>query len=127
VNTPVRTTLLALVLGSTVLWNPAVATAQLTDQGVGFVMRSTNFAQPCVTNPGDMPIVYDNATDKPVDVSVKVVNTSQSNLFVGPFIIPPQGPIRRPRVMRITVGPSESLGIRAQSSPCGWIAVVKPH
>ena len=56
--------------------------------------------------PGDVPIVYDNDTDKPVDVSVKVVNTGQAILFVGPHVIPPQGPQRRPRVMRIRWAPS---------------------
>jgi hypothetical protein len=75
----------------------------------------------------NIPIVYDNATDKPVDVSLKALNTGQTNLFVKSFVIPPQGPNRRPRVMRITVGALEGLGIRAQGSSCGWIAVVKPH
>ena len=126
-NTLVRTALLAAGLGWAVIWDPTTAAAQLDDAGVGFVMRSSNFGHPCTTDPGNIPIVYDNATDKPVDVSLKVVNTSQSNLFIKNFVIPPQGPNRRPRVMRITVGSLEALGIRAQGSPCGWIAVVKPH
>ena len=29
--------------------------------------------------------------------------------------------------MRFTLGPHETLGIRAQTSACGWIAVVRPH
>jgi hypothetical protein len=127
VSTPIRTTLLASVLGWAVLWDPTAATAQLDDAGVGFVMRSNNFGQPCTTNPGDIPIVYDNATDNPVDVSLKVVNTGKSILFVKGFVIPPPGPTRRPRVMRFTLGPHDTVGIRAQGPPCGWLAVVRPH
>ena len=127
-NRPVRTTLLASVLGWAVLWEPTVAAAQpLDDAGVGFVMRSDDFGEPCTTNAGDLPVVYDNATGRSVDISLKVVNTGQKNLFVKQFVIPPQGPVRRPRVMRFTVGPNASLAIKAQGSPCGWIAVVKPH
>ncbi|HEX2500318.1 MAG TPA: hypothetical protein VHO73_02595 [Methylomirabilota bacterium] len=126
-STPVRTAVLASVLGWALLWDPAGAEAQLADAGVGFVMRSGNFGQPCTTSPGDIPIVYDNITENPVDVSVKVVNTGQSILFVRGLVIPPQGPTRRPRVMRFTLGPHDTLGIRAQGSPCGWIAVVRPH
>jgi hypothetical protein len=127
VSTAVRTALLASVLGWAVLLDPAGAAAQLDDADVGFVMRASNFGQPCTTNPGDIPIVYDNTTDHPVDVSLKVVNTGTSIRFVKGFVIPPQGPTRRPRVMRFTLAPHDNVGIRAQTSPCDWIAVVRPH
>jgi hypothetical protein len=127
VSTPVRTALLASVLGWAVLWDPAGAAAQLDDLGVGFVMRSSDFGEACTTNAGDIPIVYSNATKHAVDVSLKVVNTGQKNLFVKQFVIPPQGPTQRPRIMRITVGPAEALGIKAQGESCGWIAVIRPH
>ena len=121
------TILHVVTLITAAMWGVAPAAAQTDDSGAGFVLRSTNFGNPCTTSPGDVPIVYDNGTDKPVDVSVKVVNTGQAILFVGAHVIPPQGPQRRPRVMRITVGPLSGLGIRAQGSPCGWTAVIRPH
>ena len=126
-NTPVRSALLASVLGWAAFWTPATASAQLDDAGVGFVLRSTDFAQPCTTSAGDIPNVYDNATKHSVDVSVKVVNTGETILFVKQFVIPPPGPNLRPRVMRFTVGPAQSLGIKSQSGSCGWIAVIRPH
>ena len=125
-RTPVRTAVLASVLGWALLWDPAGAAAQLDDAGVGFVMRSTDFGQPCTTNVGDIPSVYGNATKHSVDVSLKVVNTGQKNLFIKQFVIPPQGPNPRPRIMRITVGPP-SRRHQGSSAPCGWIAVVRPH
>lgn len=66
-NRPVRTTLLASVLGWAVLWEPTVSAAPLDDAGVG------------------------KATEKSADVSLKVVDSGQSNLFVKQFVIPPQG------------------------------------
>ena len=126
-NRPVRTALLTSVLGCLALWNPAVAAAQLEDTGIGFVMRSEHFGEACTTDPGNIPIVYQNLTKHSVEVSLKIVNTGQKNLFVRNAVIPPEGPQRRPRVMRITLAPAEGLGIKAQGSPCGWIAVVRPH
>ena len=41
------------------------------DSGVGFVLKSTDFADPCTQNPGDYPVIYDNHSSNRVDVSFK--------------------------------------------------------
>lgn len=111
-------------LGSTI-----VVAQTLTDAGVGFVLQSTDFGNPCTDDEGDMPRIYDNASANPVDISFKIINTGGSNLFIGGFgfVIPPAGPSRRPRVIRVTVPPGSSLGIRGQTASCAWIAIIRPH
>jgi len=52
------------------------------DSGVGFVLKSTDFADPCTNNPGNYPAIYDNNTSNRVEVSFKIVNTGGSNVFV---------------------------------------------
>ena len=127
VNTRVRTTLLAAVLGWAVLWDPTVAAAQLEDSGIGFVMRSGNFGQPCTTNPGDIRDRLRQHHREPG----RRRREGREHGRVHPLRQGPRhsasGPTRRPRVMRFTLGPHETLGIRAQTSACGWIAVVRPH
>jgi hypothetical protein len=123
----VRTVLLAAALGWTALGGPTVAVAQLEDQGIGFVMRSEDFGEACTTDPGNLPVVYHNLTKHSVEVSLKVVNTGQTILFVRNVVFPPTGPQRRPRVMRITLAPAEGLRIKSQGEPCAWLAVIRPH
>jgi hypothetical protein len=132
------------------IWIRAILAAQLThlktaeqppipepqplpEAGFGFVFRSTDFGNPCTTDLGDSPRIYDNQSEAPVDVSFKIVNTGGSNLFitvngtVGGTVIPPVGPGQRPRVIRRTVPLGKSLGILAQAADCGWIAIIRPH
>lgn len=130
---PGRILLAVAALSSAMIWRATTADAQ-TEEGTGFVLRSNNFGTPCVGALNDIPIVYDNLTDKSVEVSVKVVNTGQAILFISNSsgaeyaVIPPFGPQRRPRVMRIRLGPNEHVGIRADTSqPCSWFAVIQPH
>ena len=104
----------------------------LPEAGFGFVFRSTDFGNPCTTDPGDIPRIYDNLSVAPVDVSFKVINTGGSNLFIstlaaGGPVIPPAGPQQRPRVMRMTVAPGDSIGIKGQAANCGWTAIIRPH
>jgi len=103
--------------------------ATLNEQGYGFIFHSKDFGNPCTQNQGDIPRVYDNGSDNPIDVSVKVVNTASVILFIDGtgFVIPPTGPQDRPRAMRRTLHPGESFGIKAQGADCGWIAIVHPH
>lgn len=106
-----------------------VAQEASNSAGVGFVMSSKDFGDPCTQDPGGIPRIYDNAGANSADVSVKIVNTGNSNLFITGtgFVIPPEGPLRRPRVFRVTLQPGASLGIQAQTADCGWIAIIRPH
>lgn len=99
------------------------------DSGVGFVLRSTDFANPCTANPGDYPVIYDNATSHRVDVSFKIVNSGQSNVFVvgTGFVIPPIGPNQRPRIIRMTLDPGATIKLHGQGPGCAWIVIVWPH
>jgi len=109
---------------------PTMVGAQtLTDAGVGFVLQSTDFGNPCTPDEGDIPRIYDNASAQAVDVSFKILNTGGSNLFITGtgFIIPPDGPTRRPRVIRLTVAPGTSIGIKGQAANCRWTAIIRPH
>ena len=101
----------------------------LDDSGFGFVLRSVDFGEPCTDDLGNIPRIFDNASARPVNVSFKIINTGESNLFITDtgFIIPPNGPQRRPRIIRLTVAPSQSIGVRAQSENCAWIAIIRPH
>jgi hypothetical protein len=107
---------------------PAVALED-SDPGIGFILRSEDFAAPCTMDVPEVPRIYDNGTATAVDVSIKVVNTGSANVFVvgTGYVIPPIGPIRRPRIMRVTVPPGGSLGLAAQGPPCSWLAVIRPH
>ena len=94
-----------------------------------FIIQSSDFGDPCTQDEGDIPRVYDNATNHDVEVSVMVVNTGATNLFMtaGGFIIPPMGPQARPRIMRVTLAAGQSLGIKGQGPNCSWTATVWPH
>jgi hypothetical protein len=97
--------------------------------GVGFVLKSTDFADPCTNNPGNYPAIYDNNTSNRVEVSFKIVNTGGSNVFVvgTGFVIPPVGPTQRPRIIRMTVDPGDSIRLRGQGVDCAWTVIVWPH
>jgi hypothetical protein len=99
------------------------------DSGVGFVLKSTDFADPCTDNPGDYPVIYDNFSSNDVDVSFKIVNTGNSNVFVvgTGFVIPPVGPSQRPRIIRMTVDSGGAIRLRGQGDDCAWTAIVWPH
>jgi hypothetical protein len=105
----------------------------LPGSGAGFSFNSDEFGNPCTSNAGDAPVIYDNYTDNAVDVSFKLVNLGQSILFVDGtgFVIPPLGPQARPRIMRMTLAPRGQgvsyVRIRAQTSDCEWAAIVQPH
>jgi hypothetical protein len=118
-----RLALLALI-ASLVLTGSASA-----DPGVGFVLESTDFGDPCTSNPGNLPRIYDNASSASVDVSFQVVNTGGSNVFVAGtgFVIPPYGPQKRPRVIRLTVPAGGSIGLQGQGADCAWTAIIRPH
>ena len=81
-STPIRTTLLASVLGWAVLWDPIGRDGAAGRRGRGLRDAVEQLWATVHHQPGDIPIVYDNATDNPVDVSLKVVNTGKSILFV---------------------------------------------
>lgn len=102
---------------------------QPNDSGVGFVLKSTDFADPCTDDPGDYPVIYDNFTSKRVDVSFKIVNTGNSNVFVvgTGFVIPPVGPNQRPRIIRMTVDPGSAIKLHGQADDCAWTVIVWPH
>jgi hypothetical protein len=122
--------LLRSVLGLAVVFATTQVAAQpLDDSGFGFVLRSTNFGDPCTSDDGNVPRIYDNATAAPVDVSFRIINTGGSILFIvgTGFVIPPDGPGRRPRVIRIAVSPGGSIGIKGQTAGCGWTAIIRPH
>jgi hypothetical protein len=95
----------------------------------GFVIQSNNFGNPCTQDPGDIPRVYDNATKHDVDVSIMVVNTGATNLFItdAGFVIPPMGPQARPRIVRVTLAAGQSVGLKGQGPNCSWTATVWPH
>jgi hypothetical protein len=119
-------TLVGSVLALAGCWGSIGLAAQPpSEAGFGFVFQSTDFGTPCTPDPGNIPRIYDNQSTAPVDVSVKVVNTGPSNLFIlvngagGGTIIPPAGPL--------TLAPGGSLGIKAQAANCGWIAIIRPH
>ena len=101
--------------------------------GYGFVFESKDFGDACTQDPGDRPVLYDNRGSSPVDVSFQVVNTGKSNLFPEvnglptPFVIPPDGDNRRPRIMRFTVNPGSTFRLGAQISDCKWFAIINPH
>lgn len=118
-----RSALLGL-LASLVLTGYASA-----DEDVGFVLRSTDFGDPCTSDPGNIPRIYDNSSGASVDVSFKVVNTGGSNVFVTGtgFVIPPAGAQRRPRVIRLRVPAGGSIGLQGQAANCAWTAVIRPH
>ena len=123
-----------MLLGSVLSLAGVFATARgaaqpLDDSGYGFVLRSTNFGDPCTSDDGNVPRIYDNATAGPVDVSFRIINTGGSILFVvgTGFVIPPDGPGRRPRVIRMTVSPGGSIGIKGPEANCGWTVIVRPH
>jgi hypothetical protein len=95
----------------------------------GLVIQSSNFGNPCTQDAGDIPRIYDNATKHDVDVSIMVVNTGATNLFITDtgFVIPPIGPQSRPRIMRVTLAAGQNVGIRGQGPNCSWTATVWPH
>ena len=99
------------------------------DSGVGFVLKSTDFADPCTQNPGDYPVIYDNHSSNRVDVSFKLVNTGGSIVFVvgTGFVIPPVGPTQRPRIIRMTVAPGDNIRLHGQGVNCAWTVIVWPH
>jgi hypothetical protein len=99
------------------------------DPDVGFILNSTDFGAPCTNDPGNVPRIFDNASSSSVDVSFKVVNTGGSNVFVTGtgFVIPPFGPQKRPRVIRLTVPAGGSIGLRGQAADCAWTATIRPH
>ena len=121
----------SLTLGLTLLGPLAVPAVGLedSDTGIGFILRSEDFGAPCTMDVPEVPRIYDNSTAAAVDVSVKVVNTGSANVFVigTGHVIPPIGPTRRPRIVRVTVPPGGSLGLGAQGPPCSWLAVIRPH
>lgn len=97
--------------------------------GFGFSMTSDEFGNPCSTIPGEYPALYDNATNQPVDVTVKLVNLGPSILFIDGtgFVIPPQGNQVRPRIVRLTLAPGTAFRVKPQTSDCAWAALVLPH
>jgi hypothetical protein len=99
------------------------------DPEVGFVLRSTDFGDPCTSDPGNIPRIYDNGSSAGADVSFKVVNTGASNVFVTGtgFVIPPLGAQKRPRVIRLTVPAGGSIGLQGQAADCAWTAIIRPH
>ena len=99
------------------------------DSGVGFVLKSTDFADPCTQDPGNYPVIYDNDGSNRVDVSFKIVNTGGSNVFVvgTGFVIPPVGPTQRPRIIRMTVAPGDNIRLHGQGVNCAWTVIVWPH
>jgi hypothetical protein len=99
------------------------------DREVGFVFRSTDFGDPCTSDPGNIPRIYDNASSASADVSFKVVNTGGANVFVSGtgFVIPPDGPQKRPRVIRLSVPAGGNIGLEGQASDCAWTATIWPH
>lgn len=99
------------------------------DTGIGIVIKSTDFGEPCTDDPGDFPVIYDNDSTNTVDVSFKIVNTGGSNVFVDGtgFVIPPFGTARRPRIIRLTLAPSENIKLHGQAEDCAWVATVRPH
>jgi hypothetical protein len=120
-----------IALGLALLGFPAAPAGAFedTDTGIGFVLRSEDFGAPCTTDLPEVPRIYDNSTATAVDVSVKVVNTGSANVFIvgTGHVIPPIGPTRRPRIVRVTVPPGGSLGLAAQGPSCSWLAVIRPH
>ena len=74
-------------------------------------------------------VIYDNHTSNDVDVSFKIVNTGNSNVFVvgTGFVIPPVGPTQRPRIIRMTVDPGDAIRLRGQGDDCAWTVIVWPH
>ena len=99
------------------------------DAGIGFVLKSTDFGNPCTNAPGDFPVIYENHSSHTVDVSFKIVNTGGSNVFVvgTGFVIPPFGVQRRPRIIRMTLAPDEVIKLHGQAADCAWTATVRPH
>lgn len=99
------------------------------DSGIGFVLKSTDFGDPCTDDPGDFPVIYDNHSANAVDVSFKIVNTGGSNVFIDGtgFVIPPFGASRRPRIVRLTLAPDETIKLHGQAEDCAWIVTVRPH
>ncbi len=99
------------------------------DSGIGFVLSSTDFGDPCTNDPGNYPIIYDNDSSNTVDVSFKIVNTGGSNVFVDGtgIVIPPLGPQRRPRIIRLTLAPRDNIKLHGQAADCAWTVTVRPH
>ena len=102
---------------------------QPNHSGVGFVLKSTDFGDPCTDDPGNFPVIYDNHSTNNVDVSFKIVNIGDSNIFVvgTGFVIPPLGPNKRPRVIRLTVGSGDTIKLHGQGGDCAWTAIIWPH
>jgi hypothetical protein len=105
------------------------ASVQPKLSGIGFVLKSTDFGDPCTNDPGDFPVIYDNASSNSVDVSFQIFNTGGSNIFVvgTGFVIPPLGPNQRPRVIRLTVAPGDTIKLHGQAGDCAWKAIIWPH
>ena len=99
------------------------------DSGIGFVLHSTDFGNPCTDDPGDFPVIYDNNSSNTVDVSFKIVNTGGSNVFIDGtgFVIPPLGAQRRPRIIRMSLAPSDVIKLHGQAADCAWTVTVRPH
>jgi hypothetical protein len=99
------------------------------DPDFGLVLRSADFGDPCTSDPGNIPRIYDNGSTASADVSVKVANTGGSNILVSGtgFVIPPDGAQRRPRVIRLTVPTGGSIGLEGQAANCAWTATIWPH
>ncbi len=95
----------------------------------GFTLRSTDFGDPCTQDAGDFPVIYDNSSGHAVDISFKVVNTGGSNVFVvgTGYVIPPLGPKRRPRIIRLEVSADGHVKLRGQDANCAWKVEVRPH
>ena len=99
------------------------------DAGIGFVLKSTDFGTPCTDSPGNFPVIYANHSSHNVDVSVKIINTGGSNVFVvgTGIVIPPFGVQRRPRIIRLSLAPGEVIKLHGQAADCAWTATVRPH
>ncbi len=122
----IKRTLLTLLVS---LFLVGCANIQTPDSGVGFVLKSTDFGDPCTSDPGNYPVIYDNHSSNSVDVSFKIVNTGNSNVFVvgTGFVIPPAGPQQQPRVIRLTVVAGDTIKLHGQASDCAWKVIIWPH
>ena len=121
-----KRTLLTILVGLLLV---GCASVQPNLHEIGFVLESTDFGDPCTNDPGDFPVIYDNASSNSVDVSFQIFNTGGSNIFVvgTGFVIPPLGPSQRPRVIRLTVAPGNTIKLNGQAEDCSWKSIILPH
>jgi hypothetical protein len=112
---------------------PTTVRIQPEDLGIGFVLKSSDFANPCTSDPGDYPVIYVNHSVHAVDVSFKLVNTGGSNVFVESpdltvgIVLPPPGPNTRPHLFRATLSPGGFIKLHGQAADCAWTATILPH